>query len=90
MVNTIQFSSAWSLFHNIHKYKNDIGSNRKYSDYQAGTQRKLRRYTKSILNMLSGGDIYNLLSDLLEPHGVAKLHPFDKVSVFLLITFINT
>ena len=79
VTHTITFKSAWNLFHNVHKYKNVIGNNRKYSDYQDGSKKKIRVFARSLLNMISGGDMYNLLNDILGPKGVAKLKPFDQV-----------
>ena len=77
--HTISFSCPWKLFEGVHKYKNVIGQCKSYSQYSESSRDQLRVYARSVLDILSGGDLYPLLNDLLKPEGVAKLHPCDKV-----------
>ena len=77
--HTINFNSPWGLFEGIHKYRNVIGQCQSYLQYSESSRDQLRVYARSVLDILSGGDFYSLLNDLLKPEGVAKLHPCDKV-----------
>ena len=79
MTNTLHFNCAWGLFREVYKHRNNIGQCTPYSEYSESTQKVVRNMTKSILDMISGGDTYQLLSELLRPEGVAKLYPCDEV-----------
>lgn len=80
----IQFDNAWKLFETIYSNKDVIGSNnRKYSNYEKPTRRRIITVARAILTMLSGDDNTNLLNDLLRPMGVAKLYPFNNVMQIL-------
>ena len=80
---TISYSSGWDLFQQIYGLRSGLVANKAYSKYEKNTQNKIKSYAKAILNCISGGDIINLLNDLLSAEEVAKLHPFDKVSDLL-------
>ena len=79
MGESINFSSACGLFSKIYKRRKTIGHCKPYSDYQESTQKTVRNITTSVLDMLSGGDTYRLLSDVLGPEGVGSLYPCDEV-----------
>ena len=76
---TVNFRNTWNLFELLHKHKADIGYNRKYGDYSPETQKKIRTFARSALQMLSGDDVLGLLNDTLNVMDVAQLHPFNKV-----------
>ena len=82
---SIEVRNNFELLKQLHGKRNDITLNRKYSDYQPRTRNNIQTWARSVLHIISGGDITNLLNDVLGAEGVAKLYPFNKVSTLLYL-----
>ena len=78
-----EYKNGWDFFEHAYHDEETITFPRQYSQYADSTQNTIKKYTRSILRVLSGGDVIALLRDLLSKDDVAKMHPFDKVSVSL-------
>ena len=50
-----------------------ITQNRKYSDYKPTTRNNIQTWARNAFHIILGGDVTNLLNDVLGAESVAKL-----------------
>ena len=81
---SIEFRTNVDLLKQLHGKRDNITLNRKYSDYKPSTRNNIQAWARSVFHIILGGDVKNLLNDVLEAEGVAKFYPFNKVSEYLL------
>lgn len=57
---------------------------RPYGTYKPRTRQDLRPILLKLLNVLTGGDLFSFLNDILTPYDVAEhIYPANKVTVYL-------
>lgn len=77
VIKTISYKGTLNLFDTI--ANSDITYMKRYSSYSLSYRRTIKTIANELLNVISGGDKYSLLNELLEPSGVAKLYPCDQI-----------
>ena len=74
---TVTYTSTINLLNTI--VHGDFNYMRRYSSYSKPRKATIKKIADGLLNIISGGDKYSLLDDMLQPTGVAKLYPCNQI-----------